>query len=218
MRPTRYLSVALTLLCVGATQAAEETEDEKSLRTLNKAEIAKLKALDEPERLYVEARLKGLYLVGNVRSSDAGVGYGPDGVKVNQIIDSQSFLGYGNDEWYEGVSTSNLVDDTVVDLSKIIFVSDGSKSYGTVLGAKRTVRHYTAVDDDTANELLAEIAEARGYRLFKSVDDKTMIAKFLRKTGKSISLRLPNGRSVKLLLDHFSEADQEWLTVGRKAD
>lgn len=195
--------------------ADKETEDAKALRTLSKEERKLLELLPEHEEAYATARLTGLYVVGTLASSATGkIGYGSH-MDVDQVVDRENFIGSDHSVWVEGVGTSNLTDDSGVDLSSVVLVVAGTKRYTTAFGSSRTVEHFVAINTEMADAVLRGIVEDRGYRLWESTDGKTIIAKFLRKSGKVVTVRFPSGQDLKLPFDKFSETDREWITSGR---
>jgi hypothetical protein len=210
--------------CASTSAQADKGKDSAPFSDLAKVEKEILTGLDDHSRAYVEARLGGAYAVGRLDRNfyeewkEGQVGFVIDRTRpflprLNQVVDERNMLVYGSNIWVEGVSTDGLTDtgNSNVNLSGIIFLVAGTKRYETALGGSRTVRHIVAVDTKISDRAIRRIIEPRGYRLWTDKGGATTIAAFSRKSGTTVTLRLPNGETVRVRSTSLSEADREWL-------
>ena len=124
--------------------------------------------LSQPEHDYLSYRLQNTGKIPLLHTGVVGrpIQIGDIGVltrnssehtfRVDQIIDNDEMLIFGNEFWIKGVRTTNLVDNSTVDLGSIVFVVTQNKQYATVLGASKTVRCLTVLDTDNADRAFEE--------------------------------------------------------------
>jgi hypothetical protein len=88
------------------------------------------------------------------------------GAEVRQIINAREMLACGRgaeqraqgDFWIEGVSTADLVDGSLIDLSKTVLMVAGTKTYTTVSGGRATVKRFVVVNTKNVEKVLADPA------------------------------------------------------------
>ncbi|MFK5282851.1 hypothetical protein ACI3PL_25120, partial [Lacticaseibacillus paracasei] len=83
----------------------------------------------------------------------------------------------------EGVDTSSISEDEVINVDSVAFYFAGNKQYTTVLGATKTVKHCIAVGGDTANDIIGERLHLDGIELIRNQEGKIVGAgKVIRKS------------------------------------
>ncbi len=146
----------------------EETNE--IFETLSPMENQQIERLSEGERRYLLSCIKNGTFSTESRSGwpflhKGDMLLGGDEIKVDQIIDESNFIGFGQSVWVEGVNTSNLRDDAVLNTKGMLFLCDGNKRYTTVLGGSRTVMKLIRIRSEGVLEPLKAIAERRGYHV-----------------------------------------------------
>jgi hypothetical protein len=166
-------------------------------------ELAILEKLPEAERLYVQNRLEAEATATKTRKPVEGFpDLTPDGRLANLRVGTMGefpgtqytvaqVLGEGNvlvrgsaDIWVEGIDTSAITDDQPIDLHGGIYWVKGTKTYTTVAGATRTVRHVVRVDENQAKQRLPQFgksgATVRGTTKAESLLSRKLALKSLR--------------------------------------
>lgn len=121
--------------------------------------------------------------------------------------------------WIAGYPTEGLVDGDQVRVVGLVKV-DGTKSYTTVTGAKKTVRVVRLVPakemaamaaaKKKAEEKAARAAEEKLFRTWSSPDGKfTVEAKFVDFASGKVHLERRDGVAIKVSPTQLSDADQE---------
>lgn len=227
------LSTLLTLsyfVCPQATlaQTKSKTKPKVDLLAGIDAEAREqLATLPEGVQLYVAHRLAGGDMKGllEANSTDAWragqvgiISYDASNLaedkqafEVNSIVDGRNAIIKDSSIWIEGLNTGGIVTGQPVSLAGHCFVVAGTKTYKTVLGGNRTVKHAIAVNTQSMNSLLAKIVEPQGYRVWVDQYGYSDIAKFRRKSGTSVALELVTGKSKTFPIKKLSVADQEWV-------
>lgn len=132
---------------------------------------------------------------------------------ISQVIDEDSALILGSEIWIDGVSTQGVTDGARLELQGTVFAVAGTKSYSAASGAKRTVHHLVAINKDQVMSTLNPIIDRLGFRTWHNSDRSLVfVGKVRSKSGKNVTFKLVNGKSLKLDLKELSESDREFLT------
>lgn len=110
--------------------------------------------------------------------------------KVSQIIDGSNLTIGSNSIWLEGLGTSSIGENELIDVSSVCFYFAGNRQYTTVLGGKKTVKHLIAVGSDTANDIIGEKLHEEGIELVRNVAGKLIgTGKVVRKSKTKIQIK-----------------------------
>lgn len=139
--------------------------------------------------------------------------------KVDQVIDESTLLisnGAGS-FMLRGLNTSDMVDGKSILIPALCFV-EGTESYTTVLGAKRTVAALRALSDEQTKRMIAKAAEElpppfQG-RTWETADRKfSTEAEYVSHDKKTVTIRNKEGKEITVDIVRLSKADREWLKL-----
>lgn len=133
--------------------------------------------------------------------------------RVTQIISANQFIDLDHQFLVEGLDTSALSDGQLIQqqfrLSEYVGVVVGPFQYGTAGGGKKTVTHIKLGPDPLF--VVSEKEKTEGFRLWTSAKNQKVVAKLKTSRGSTIVLETRDGKSVRLKLSEFSDADQAFL-------
>lgn len=182
--------------------------------SLTEEETASLKALGE-----AELRIAG-YVLGErspviahsnwSRVSNGHIFRTAQPVVVSQVVDEKSFISK-NDFWIEGLNTSEIVDDSRIDLSNHLLHCTGPKRYNTVAGSTKTILRVVPVDLAAVIKVVRPIAQARNMRVWGEGTNELLIAELVRSSSRTTIIKLLNGKRKTIKTSKLGKIDQEWL-------
>lgn len=183
--------------------------------TLSPMEIKQIGELPEGEGRYVLNCIKNATLPTRQNWSTLNTGemfFAPPGIKIDQIVDESNFLGYSSSSvWVEGVNTAGLSDDDLLKTQGKMFLCVGNKQYTTVLGGSKTVMKIILVSPEGGLELLREIAEPRGYRVWGEGSQQFVLAKFKSSSSKTVRIEPLSGKRTEIKKTLLTEVDLKWV-------
>ena len=187
--------------------------------TLSPMEIEQIGELPEGDRRYLLNRIKnGTFPtwsdLRNLNKGEMLIGEKEQAIRIDQIIDGSNFIGFGFGQsvWVDGVNTSNLSDDEILNIEGFLFFCDGNKQYTTVLGGSKTVMKLTIVSPEGSLELLRKIAEPRGFHVWGEGSKNLVIAKYLRSSSKDVTLQPLEGKRKTIKRASLTAVDEQWVS------
>ena len=209
------MSMLLALLLLGETG--------EIIDSLSPDELKMLQELPDYQReiavRYLRNATPNSYVITISRSEIPHMKIGPrlfrisDSVSVDQVVDKQAFIGFGQNVWFEGVDTSNLVDNSAISLKNIQFVYADTKTYKTVLSGSKTVKHFVAVraNSDELLKVLRKITEPRGYRVWGEGSEAFIIAKYIKSSPRSVVVEPLGERPKQISRTKLTPIDETWV-------
>jgi hypothetical protein len=224
---TRYIAIfelallsALVLLVAPATAYPQEAPAEPVdlLEELVAAEDEILAGLSKSDRTWAKrlsspAKLPYLDIAEPGKLKKGMWGLVRFAFEVDHVVDESNLLCQGNTLWIEGLDTSEVVDEAVVDASDtIIFEVQGTKNYETVLGANRTVKHLKAMDVSKAASAARKLVALQDYRIWRDGSGKfAVLAKFVEFEKGQVTLERRDGKRSDIALNRLSKDDQRYV-------
>lgn len=130
---------------------------------------------------------------------------------VSQVLGKGSLLVLDFSAWIEGVSTSDVADESLVDFRSHLFECRGTRKYDTIVGS-RTVKHFVLVDQAKITPILKEVQRLQSFRIWLDRDEKHATrAKFMGFEKGKVLLQNADGAKVGIKIGELSKADQKWV-------
>jgi hypothetical protein len=136
--------------------------------------------------------------------------------RVNQVVDDATMLVGQSRYWIEGVSTRNIVDDSLVSFEDISFVVKGTRQYETAGGGSNTVWHLVKLDTEKIDQAVVRIRELRrqerSHRTWKDSSGAFKVdGTFGHVDARGVTLVKDDGRIITVPTGRLSADDQKFV-------
>ncbi len=183
--------------------------------SLTPVEIQRIDEFAEGDRRYILNRLKNATFPTRhdwLNVTEGEIFLAPNVIEIDQVVDGSNFIGGDRSVWVEGVNTSNLSDEALLDTKGAIFLCDGNKQYTTVLGSSKTVMKVVLVRPENSLAVLRSIAEPRGYYVWGEGSKRLVVAKYLSSSSRNVTVQSIAGKRATIKRSALTAVDEEWVS------